>query len=387
MEKIEGLNPELLRWARRTSGMSQADVAKKLNKNPELISAWESGESAPTYAQLERLAYSIFKRPVALFFFRKPPDEETPEGSFRTLPEFAVEELSPATRYHIRQARAFQLSLDELTGGNNPADKLIFRDFDLSPKDAKRSAESVRRYLGIEVNDVINARNSEAAFKIYREAIEESGVFVFKNSIKQREVSGFCLLDDDFPIIYLNNSTSFTRQSFSLLHELAHILVGTSGVTLEDDSYISVLTGSARQVEVFCNAFAAEVLVPSKDFDKRIPENPTDEVAIAALAKRYRVSREVILRRLLDRHFVGQDFYEKMADDWGKDFRRPPQKGPGGDYYSTQASYLGPRFLELAFSEWYKGRISQDQLATHLNIRPNSVQGLEDRTFRHSGAE
>ncbi len=72
------VNPDMLKWARETAGLKPAEVAHKMGKDREIISLWEQGDDAPTYIQLEKLAYEIYKQPVALFFFPEPPEEETP---------------------------------------------------------------------------------------------------------------------------------------------------------------------------------------------------------------------------------------------------------------------------------------------------------------------
>src|SRR5688572_2560792 len=115
-KQVVGINPKVLEWARIRSGQSLDDVAAAFGKDPEVIRNWESGESAPTYVQLEKLAYSVYKRPIALFFFPTVPKEIDPEHSFRTLPETEIEELGADTRHKVREARAMQLSLAELAG-------------------------------------------------------------------------------------------------------------------------------------------------------------------------------------------------------------------------------------------------------------------------------
>ena len=166
-------------------------------------------EAAPTYSQLEDLAYRVYKRPLALFFFPEPPEEQDPHHSFRTMPEFEIEDLSADTRYKIRQAHALQLSLYELNGGTNPAPKKIFRDLHVeAPTNAAQVAARIRE-PGITVARQRGWRDSTAALKEWRDAIEDKGVFVFKNSLKQKEVSGFCLFDTQFPVIYVNNGAGF----------------------------------------------------------------------------------------------------------------------------------------------------------------------------------
>lgn len=344
-----------------------------------MVESWEAGSAAPTYPQLEDLAYRVYKRPIALFFFPEPPDEPDPEHSFRTLPAFEIEELGPDTRFHVRDARALQLALYELNGGKNPASGKIFRDLQVgSSPSAPEIAQQVRAYLEIDLETQKTGwRRPDDALKAWRSAVEESGVFVFKESLRQRDVSGFCLYDEEFPIIYLNNSTATSRQIFTLFHELAHILVRTSGVTKLDDRYIGGLAGEAKRIEIFCNRFAAELLVPGDDFRRRIRGLSTDDETVATLADEYKVSREVILRRLRDLNLVSQFDYEERAARWRREYEERGRGEGGGNYYATKASYLGEGFLRLAFSRYYQGGISIQQLADFLNIRVSSVPGLE----------
>jgi len=236
----------------------------------------------------------------------------------------------------------------------------------------------VRSYLGIDLeSQKTEWRRPDDALKAWRNAVEEKGVFVFKESLRQRDISGFCLYDEEFPIIYLNNSTAATRQIFTLFHELAHILVQTNGVTKLDDRYIGTLVGNAKRIEVFCNRFAAELLVPWSDFRRRIRGRQANDETIADLAGEYKVSREVILRRLLDQDLISQTDYEKRSARWRREYEDRPRTEKGGNYYATKASYLGESYLRLAFSRYYQGGISIQQLADFLNVRVSSVPGLE----------
>jgi len=378
-ETVTALNPRILVWARERTGKRVEEVAEALGKRPEVVASWEAGESAPTYPQLEALAYKVYKRPIALFFFPEPPEEPDPEHSFRTLPDFEIEELSSDTRFKIRQARSFQLSLYELNGGRNPGRALIFRDIVVDGRSSQQVSQEVRKYLGVDPDTQASWRSSEDAFKNWRAAIEEKGVFVFKGAFKQEDVSGFCLFDSEFPLIYVNNSTPTTRQIFTLFHELAHILFATNGVTKRNDNYIRSLTGEARRIEVFCNQFAADVLVPLPELRRLIADRaPADEV-VAELSRHFKVSREVILRRFLDEDLVSKKEYEAKAHEWAEEAKQARARSSGGNYYATHAAYLGDSYLRLAFRRFYEGALTLDQLADHLNVRPRTVAGLEQQ--------
>lgn len=382
---VLGVNPNVLKWARERSGHTLDSIASALGKEADIVAGWESGASAPTYAELEKLAYKLYRRPLAFFFFPEPPDEEDPRHAFRTLPDFEIQNLHPDTRYAIRQAQSMQLSLRELNDGVNPSEHKIFRDIHLNPHEKiPPLANEVRSYLGISLEDQIGWKTTEQALGAWRDAVQEKGIYVFKRSLKQKDVSGFCLLDDEFPVIYLNNSTTFSRQIFTIFHELPHILIGTNGITKSNDEYIGFLHGEARRVEVTCNRFASEFLVPSEDFGNWAQEGNYDDASIDSLADRYKVSREVILRKLLDANRIDQTYYETKSQQLLREYEEASgRRGrSGGNYYATQASYLGLKYLGLAFSRYYQNRCTIEQLANYLNVKVQNVSGLEQFFLR-----
>jgi len=185
------------------------------------------------------------------------------------------------------------------------------------------------------------------------------------------------LSDDKFPLIVVNNSTAHARQIFTLLHELGHLLFAVSGITKDDTGFIRRLTGASRDIEVACNRFAAEFLVPLHSFPWDAFKDRDLDVAVRAVATRYRVSREVILRRLLDRGLVDEDTYEAKAREWYEEWVASRADMSGGNYYATQATYLGPSFLQLAFARYYAGRVTLPELADHLGVKARSIPRLE----------
>lgn len=373
---VVGVQPNLLRWARESHGYSISAVAEKLKRDPSEIVKWENGESAPTYPQLEKLAYEIYHRPLAVFFFPEPPQEAVPQQVFRSLSDTRLEQLEPQTRYRIRLAMALQQSVRNLHNNQNPNLEPIFKRYRLSlEKPSTVQAKEVRALLYIDLSTQLSWRSEESAFKAWRTAIENAGVYVFKNTFAQKSISGFCLLDPEFPIIYLNNSTTETRQIFSLLHELAHILLQTSAVSSFD--LPEAETDEYSRIERFCNAFAAEVLMPSTDFNEQIRNitNFNDE-DIKQLAVRYCVSREAVMRRLLDLKRVDQQQYQDKANQWKA---QQGESSLGGSYYATQSAYLGERYLNLVFQKYSRGELSVQQMANHLGMKARNAVELEQR--------
>lgn len=384
-EKLTGVNPKIIQWARERARYSLESVALKFKKDVSVIEKWESGEDFPTYSQLEKLA-EIYKRPLALFFFPEPPLEAEEKQEFRTLPDFEIENLAADTIYALRQAKAMQLSLQEINNGINPSTKKIFQDIAVSSSDDLRIlAEQIRNYLNVTLEEQLTWNDQETALKKWRSAVEEAGIFIFKRSFKQREISGFCLIDIEFPIIYINNSTEKSRQIFTIFHELAHILLQTNGITKSDDRYINSLQGENKYIEIFCNKFAAEFLLPNHVFSEIIREtivnvNDNDKI-ISKISSDYKVSREVVLRKLLDNNLISQKEYTLKVREWyseqvGKS--QDKNKKSGGDYYASQATYLGENYLKLVFKKYYQGQYDIERVADYLNIKKvATVEKLE----------
>ena len=380
VEYIQGINPTIIKWARERSGYTLQEVAKSLNRDVATISNWESGAAAPTYVQLEKLA-DKYKRPIAMFFFPEPPHETDFVGQL-ALRSSDIEQLDPGIRILLRQARARQLSLMELNMDANPAETKIFRDLHPQLGDSPiELAQQTRAYLDISVDTQAGWNGAKEALGNWRESVEEKGIFVFKDAFRDDSVDGFCLVHEQFPVIYLNNSRSSVRQIFSLFHELAHLLLGENGITRG-------INPVGEQIEVFCNQFAAEFLVPSGDLETRFNDLLYDDATIEELASYYKVSRPVILLRLINQGTLKQNSYRRRAAQWTEEYesrlegRAGGEYPGGGNYYNPHAVYLGYRFMELAFSRYHQGQCSIEELADHLNIKVKNLPRIEDCLLR-----
>jgi len=372
------VNPKNLKWARESANLPIDDVAGRMKKDPSVIEEWEDGISSPTYIQLEKLAYEVYKRPIAVFFFPDPPEETSPGKSFRTLPESEVEHLSARFVRLFRRAQAMQANLDELNDGHNPVPRKVFRDLRFHPSDkVDVLVQTVREYLGIDLEVQRGWKDSGRALKEWRGVIEASGVFTFKDAFREDGISGFCIYDDEFPVIYVNNTMPLTRQIFTIFHELTHLLFRTSGIDKENDAFLRQVGGTNKKIEILCNQFAGEFLVPSNDFDNLISGMDINDELVEDLAHRYKVSREVILRKCLDRGLVGQRYYERRRQAWIEEAKKRRHGGSGGDYYLTKAGYLGDSFLNMVFGKYYQKQFSVSQLAEYLGVKVDHVAGME----------
>jgi Zn-dependent peptidase ImmA (M78 family) len=370
------VTPEVVTWARERAGFSIDAAAADFRK----IAEWEAGEALPSYPQLEKMAEK-FKVPVAVFFFPAPPDLPPIEETFRTLGPEQIAEIPPRIRLLLRKARTFQIGLEELHGGRNPVERLITRDLEFRTTDrTEEIAAEVRAYLGVSMEQQFAWESAETALEEWRKVLLGVGVYVFKDQFREPDYSGFCLYDDEFPIIYVNNTTAKTRQIFTLFHELAHLLFHTSGVDTTDDGFVNDLAGDSRRIEVICNRMAACLLVPEETFDVTFAGQAPTEATAAELAQLFSVSREFIFRKFLDRDLITPAEYDQAARRWAEQ----RQRGSGGNPYFTKIAYLGIEYINLAFQRFYQNRIDYTQLSDILDTKPKHLTRLEEYVSRRT---
>ena len=366
------INPALLIWARERAGLSRGEAIQKFKR----LAEWEAGGAAPTYPQLEQLS-EAFKVPIAVFFFPEPPNVPSINETFRTLPEAELERLPSRMRLLIRKAKALQLNLAEMTQSRNPAGRVITRDLQFRTNvNVGEMAESVREYIGVTLAEQSQWAGVEEALKGWRSALLRVGVYVFKDAFRSDDFSGFCLYDDEFPIVYVNNTCAKTRQIFTYFHELAHLIFHTSGIDKVRDGYVERLAGDARQIEVLCNSFASQFLVPEDGFATSLNGRQATEEIAETLATKFHVSREVIFRRFLDQGKILESEYNAAVERWNA--QRQRTRTPGGDPYWTKLSYLGREYVGLALSQYHQNRIDEGQLADFLDTKPRHVGTLEE---------
>ena len=123
------------------------------------------------------------------------------------------------------------------------------------PEEVDRFALRVRSFFNISLQDQVEAKDARAFYVLCRKKIEDKGVFVLHDSFPETDGSGFCLSHSKHPIILVNTKQQTRgRRLFTLIHELAHVLMGKSGVS---DPFIR-----QNKTERLCNRFAGSFHVP-----------------------------------------------------------------------------------------------------------------------------
>ena len=384
------INPELLKWARETAGYALEELASKqgFSKFPE----WEAGERYPTYPQLEQIAKKLH-RPVAIFFFPSPPEEEPIEKSLRAISEEDVKNLSPGIRQLFRQAKAYQHSLRELWAEEREqqAQRISWLS-DIATENVKELASRVRQILGISVEEQKLWKSSDAALKQWRNALAENGIYIFKEAFQNDRVAGFCIYDDLYPIVFINNSVGKNRQIFTVFHELAHLIYKDSYLDIFDARMWQLEIQQPSHIEVQCNAFAGEFLVPDSDLRSDIIEGEVGDKTLDELAESYHVSKDVVLRRFLTSNFIDTNEYQRRMTEWTERFqeREAEQKesqnksDKSGNYYNSKMAYLGDAYLTLVLRNYSQGRISMEEAASHLDVKVKTFPVIEEKFLSRS---
>lgn len=375
------ITPSLLIWARETSGYNIAEVAGKLHVPPDRIVKWESGESQPTITQAKKLA-TIYNRSLAVFYLPYPPGTASPPPDYRRFSSVS-EGLGPRLRYEIRKAlyrREIAVQILEERKELPPAFALGASMEEPSALVAKR----LRDALSLSIDDQKKWKTPNQAFKEWIYALEKLGVLVFQTQggvwgVTEDEMWGASIYEPLFPIVVINGRLSPTAKIFTLMHEYTHLALRTSGICDMDER---------EQVEVFCNRVAGEILVPASDLldvwsHLSINEEPADD-QIKMLAKRYSVSHEAVVRRLLILGQVSKEFYQTKRDQYLQEISdiREARKANKKPIRVCQSTLIlrrnGFRYTGIILDAYHSSVISLGQVSRYLDMNLKHFDRVQD---------
>lgn len=361
------VNPELLSWARHRSGLSDLALAKKLNVKIERIVEWELGKAKPTFKQAQNIA-RYTHTPFGFLFLPKPPEEPLPIPDLRTIEGKEVNLPSPELRDIITQVLNKQSWYKDYLISNEIEPNKYVGTINLATPIA-RTVDLIRNALDIS----LPAKGSwEEYQRDLIQRIEEAGIMVMRSGIvgnnthrklQVSEFRGFAIADDYAPVIFINSSDAPTARLFTLIHEIAHIWLGSSG--------ISNLEPSKLNEESYCNQVAGEFLVP-ETLLRNIwsPNVPLLTNCVIAAAK-FHVSKVVVARRSADLGIISREAYFKFYRQELEEFRN--KDGGGGDFYKTASAKNSTRMSQAVISEAKSGRLLLRDAGRLLGIAPSSL--------------
>lgn len=396
MARTEHINPKILTWARETAGLSMAEAAVKLGLKDtdrasavEKLLAIESGERGPGQGVLEKAA-TAYRRPLVAFYMAAPPMRGERGEDFRAASGRASARYDGMLDALVRDVRARQEMLREVLLVEDEAEALAFVGSASVEQDAVIVAEAIRAALGVTVSAQRQAGDPAGLFAALRGAAERIGVYVLllgdlgnhQSDIGEDVFRGFALADNVAPFVVINDNDAVTARSFTLMHELAHIWIGASGVS-------GPLRGVSKNVaERFCNDVAGEFLLPAEEIGDVPPAGGIGgEAAMgltADIARAWNVSQGVVAYRLVRNGWISDDvaraLFQAFADRWRiekrrlKELREPEDGAP--TYYIVRRNRLGQALLAVVRRALQADALTHTKAAKILGVGPSSVDTL-----------
>jgi Zn-dependent peptidase ImmA (M78 family)/DNA-binding XRE family transcriptional regulator len=388
------INPALLTWARETAGFTPAEAANRLKIDETRLAAWEdpAHEDAPSIPQLRKIA-ALFKRPLAVFYLEEAPPRFAVMRDLRRLPGVGARSYSPAVQLEIRAANERRELALELAA-DLEQEILRFTLTATMQEDSEAVGERIRAALGVTTELQLHWRDNDgrAAFNAWRNRIENLGVLVFQTTrFPSEEASGFAIAADTLPVIAVNRDDVLTRRTFSLVHELAHLMIRVSGVSeLETDEK---RPPEDQLIEVFCNSVAAAALIPRDVLlaEPRVAaqgQHSTNwsDTEISDLAHQFSVSREALLRRLLTFNRTTDEFYRQKRVQYIGEFaanqKRKKEKAAETEMKRNMpqetVSNFGGRLVNMLLDNYHQERMTLSEVSGYLGLKVKHFPKLEE---------
>jgi Zn-dependent peptidase ImmA (M78 family) len=374
------IQPNILKWARERTGLTPDDLRKSFPK----IDEWEDGRTLPTLKQLERFAKKTWT-PFGYFFLLKPPKERLPIPDFRTVKDRQLHRPSPnlLETIHTMQRRQAWLRDYLIEEGFDPLPFIASNDIGDDPADVARS---MRKIFGIAKGWAAQCRTWTDALLDLRFKVEDAGITTVWNGIvgnhtRRRldvdEFRGFVLTDDYAPLVFVNTRDAKAAQMFTLVHEIAHLWLGKTGVLNFED-----MQPADNKTEKFCNLVAAEFLVPKAELKTLWLNVKNMDDPFQTVARNFKVSPLVAARRVLDLGYIDSEtffgFYNAYMKDVGRKLARQRQT-PGGDFYATIPLRLGRPFAEAVVRATQEGRLLYRNAYQLTGLHGDTFDKLADK--------
>ena len=349
------VKPDLLLWACERSGRGVDALARQQSFSK--LPAWISGEERPTLKQLERFAQATYT-PFGFFFLPKPPEESVPIPDLRTVGNQYSGHPSPDlldTMYICQQRQEWYRDFARSMGEK----ELPFVGSASLDSDFTEVARNISHALGFSLEERCKMPTWTEALRSFIQQADSFGIMVMvsgivgsntRRSLDPKEFRGFAISDPLAPLVFINGKDTKAAQMFTLAHELAHIWLGETAL-----SDVGPITMPSNKVEVWCNQVAAELLVPLSALQEAHDSFKSLREALDRLARWFKVSTLVILRRL---HDAGKLTREELWQAYNKEVDRllAISKKAGGNFYLTLPARVSRRFAQALVISTLEGQ-------------------------------
>ncbi|NNN10223.1 MAG: ImmA/IrrE family metallo-endopeptidase [Acidimicrobiaceae bacterium] len=345
----------LLTWARERSGLASDELASRFPALP----SWEEGTKQPTLKQLERFA-QVTHTPIGYMFLPEPPEEPLPVPDFRTIGDAEIGHASPDLLDTVYQCQQRQEWYRDYARVHRESPVSFVGTFSVGT-DVVEAAAQMSAVLSFAPGE--RGTTWSEAFRRLIEEADDHGVLVMVSGIvgsnthrklDPQEFRGFALSDELAPVIFVNGSDTKAAQIFTLAHELVHIWLGESAV---DDPEMSASPSSST--ERWCNQVAAEFLLPAAALRGVSVDRDDLTEELERLARQFKVSTLVVLRRLFDvGYFTLPQYRTAYADERERILAFMDERSGrgGGNFYNTQPVRVSKRFARALIESTLEGQ-------------------------------
>lgn len=379
------INPLILIWARERSSLNQSELAKKIGVNEDLLRKIEDGKEFPTLRQAQFLA-NVLHIPFGYLFLSEIPKTISPIADFRTVPEKQKGHFSIGLEETINDALRKRDWLHDwrIQEGWEPNEFIGKYNISNEPKDI---AVDIREKLKLEKIPGKKFRTWEDHLKSFVSKTEEAGIIVLQNSIvindthrhlSVNEFRGFTIIDNYAPVIFINTSDSISGRIFTLGHELAHIWIGSGGISNPSPSEALNLS----RIEKFCNLVSAELLIPTDEFREIWKNIRTKDIFEKSqeIAELFKVSVFSILIREYEQQLISRDIFYSLYQIAESKIEPIMQNSEAkGTFYNTWRVRNSRVFVQEVLSALRQGDVMYREAAQILNVHPKTLDGVMQR--------
>lgn len=385
------VNPAILIWARETAGLDLETAARKIDlkaarglSGAERLATLEAGEVEPTPPLLRRMAEK-YRRPILTFYLPKVPAPPELGQDFRTLPDQG-DGSNVLLATLLRDVKARQALVRETLEDDEDAVEVDLVGSAQGTTDATELAAMLGQAIGFDRAAYRARAKGDEAFTYLRTLVEAKGVFVllagdcghWSTAIEVGIFRGFAIADRLAPFIVVNDQDAKSAWAFTLLHEMAHLLLGETGVSGGTP---------AAGVEQLCNDAAAAVLVDRAEvvnLQRVLRGGPGDIATISAFADRARISHSMVAYQLFRVGVVDEERWTVLRETFrrlwlsqkDRERERNRSKDGGPNWYVVRRHRLGSAILAVARQGMADGSLTPVRAARMLGVKPMNVYPL-----------
>jgi Zn-dependent peptidase ImmA (M78 family)/transcriptional regulator with XRE-family HTH domain len=373
------VNADSLKAARKRAGLALADVAERMGQPEDKVQAWERGDARPTFVQAKKMA-NVLHVPFASLFAAPTvaPTVDLPDlrtvGGRGARARFSIDLIEVYQDALFKQGWVSDARREE-------AAPLAFVGAGRGIGDPAAGAIAIRKLLGIDAATRRGAPQADDFLRVLVQRAEAAGILVLRSStvgsnthrpLDVAEFRGFAISDEYAPLVFINTHDAKAAQVFTFIHELAHLWRAETGVSRPD---IELAQRKHAEAEAFCDAVAAEALVPAAELTPVWSKGERLASNADRLRRTFKVSGLVVARRARDLGLVTQKAYAAYAaEEMARVYKRSGDSGPS--FLTMVKLRNGAVVTEMVVRAVQAGRLLYRDASLLLGVQPPIVDKL-----------